>query len=446
MRRTEALGDRGPLDGWRLLVCWAALTGGVLLALALWQGEAYWEYSDGVYSLSARQLLHGQSLYRDFAAAQPPPLYYLAAGALALRDAPASIRVLMALCEAATSLLVLVAVRRLTGSPGTALCAAAVSLVTPWALREHAQLLPETVAAPLVMGAAVAAGRRTSSALAGVLGALAMAFKLAFVVPALAVVVAARGVRRAGAGFLSAGAILVLAFVGLFGEPLWTQVVRAQAQAGRASVDHVVGLWTQGGWNLLPLLSLAALAWPRRRMIGDRDLARGLLAAAIGSLALLATLVKHGSYLTVAVVAEPPLLCLAATAIVTLLRERVAADTLVRCVRAAELVAMIAVAVGVAQVMSLLLAPANPTLFTRPLAHSGPARPLSDGGVRTAAAAIRRCPVATAYGGAPYLAFVAGRGIAGSQPDQFIIEAAPVLARFRAAVRATPAICPRARG
>ena len=247
------------MRGARLFVCWFALAAAVLVALAWWQGQAYWEYSDGVYSLSARQLLDGQSLYGDFAAAQPPPLYYLAAAALAVSDSPASIRVLMALCEAAVSLLVLVAVRRLTRSSAVALCAAAVCFVTPWALREHAQLLPETLAAPLVMAAALAAGRRATSVLAGALGALAAAFKLAFVIPALAIVLLAKDVRRAGAGFAVAGLGVVVVFGLLFGEPLWTNVVRAQAQTGRASLEYVVGLWSQAGWNLLPLVVLAAL-------------------------------------------------------------------------------------------------------------------------------------------------------------------------------------------
>ena len=71
----------------------------------------------------------------------------------------------MALCEAATSLLVLA--RR---PPPDALGAAPRSplpwpaWLTPWALREHAQLLPETVAAPLLLGAALAAGRGGAAA------------------------------------------------------------------------------------------------------------------------------------------------------------------------------------------------------------------------------------------------------------------------------------------
>src|SRR3954447_10728421 len=99
--------------GGRLLAAWCVLAAAVLLALAAWQGQSYWEYSDGVYALSARQLLDGRALYEDFAAAQPPPLYLLGAAALAISDAPGAIRALMTLCEAATSLLVLLAVHRL---------------------------------------------------------------------------------------------------------------------------------------------------------------------------------------------------------------------------------------------------------------------------------------------------------------------------------------------
>ncbi len=421
------------MRGARLFVCWFGLAAAALIALAWWQGQAYWEYSDGVYSLSARQLLDGQSLYGDFAAAQPPPLYYLAAAALSVSDSPASIRVLTALCEAAVSLLVLVAVRRLTRSSAVALCAAAVSFVTPWALREHAQLLPETLAAPLVMAAALAADRRATSVLAGALGALAAAFKLAFIIPALAIVLLAKDVRRAGAGFAVAALGLVVVFGLLFGEPLWTNVVRAQTQTGRASFEHVAGLWSQAGWNLLPLVVLAALGWSRRSASADPDLARSLLAASLGSLLLLATLVKHGSYLTVVVVAEPPLLCLAACAVAATLCERSRARTVV--VAAALMLA-------VAQVASLVAAPANPSLFTRPLAASGPARAMTSAEVAAAAAELRRCPDDSAYDGAPYLAFVADRDIAGSQPDQFIVSAAPILAEFRRAVDAERSICP----
>ena len=423
----------------RLLVAWLMLAAAALVALALWQGQAYWEYSDGVYSLSARQLLEGQALYRDFAAAQPPPLYLIGAAALALSDSPPAIRVLMALCEAATSLLVLVAVWRLTRRPAAALCAALACLVTPWALREHAQLLPETVAAPLIMGAALAAagGTRGGAIATGVIGAVAVSFKVAFLLPALAIVLATRRRGRALSAFAATGAVLGLTFLLAFGEPLWESVVAGQAQTGRATLDYVAGLWAQAGWNVAPLLLLAVLAWPRRAALADPDLARSLVAAAVGSLLLLATLLKHGSWLTVVVVAEPPLLCLAACGVAALLGERG------RCWRMRALAAAAAVALLAAQAGSLLLAPDDPAVFTRPFAASAPARGLSDAQVQRKVAEIRRrCrPGSRYHGGPPYLAFVAGRPISGHQPDQFMIENAENLARFRRAVRDDPAIC-----
>ena len=427
----------------RVLLAWAGLAAITLVALAAWQGQSYWEYSDGVYSLSARRLLDGHALYEDFAAAQPPPLYLLGAAALAISDTPGAIRALMALCEAATSLLVLLAVYRLTRSRGAALAAAVACLLTPWALREHAQLLPETVAAPLLLGAALAAaaaaGRRGGAIAAGVLGAIAVAFKLAFVLPALVIVLVANPRRRALAAFAGTGLLLGLACLLAFGaSPLWENVVDGQARTGRASAHYVAGLWAQAGWNLAALLLLAGLAWHRRAALADLPLAHALAAAALGSLLLLATLFKHGSYLTVLVVAEPPLLCLAAAGLTLAWRARkqphAARPALALGVAAALVVAT-------AQTASLLLSPSDPSVFTRPFAASGPARVLSDEQVRRSAAQIRRCPPGSAYPGPPYLAFVAGRPPAGGQPDQFMIANAPNLARFRRAAGEDPSIC-----
>jgi hypothetical protein len=100
-----------------------------------------------------------------------------------------------------------------------------------------------------------------------------------------------------------------------------------------------------------------------------------------------------------------------------------------------------AVGLLAAQAGSLLLAPDDPAVFTRPFVASGPARGLSDAEVRRAVAAIRRCPAGSTYSGPPYLAFVAGRAIAGAQPDPFMIENAANLARFRRAVQADRAVC-----
>jgi hypothetical protein len=209
--------------------------------------------------------------------------------------------------------------------------------------------------------------------------------------------------------------------------------VRAQRETGLAGLHYVAGLWAQAGWNLLPLVACALLAWPGRRKSADPALLRTLAAAAIGALLLLATLLKHGSYLTVVVVAEPPLLCLAAAGVVVAVRTRAVSSLAV---------AAAATVLAAAQVASLLAAPANPRLFTRPLARSGPGWTMSPDRVGREAAAMRACRAAVATSGPPYLAFVARRRIAGNQPDRFIVENAPGLARFRTAADRDVPRCP----
>lgn len=420
-----------------LVGSWLLLGFGLLAGLAVWQGQGYWEYSDGVYSLSARQLLGGQSLYDDFAAAQPPSLYYLAAAALALSDSLAAIRIEMAAFRLATSLLVLVAVWRLTRRRDAALGASLVAFVTPWALREHAQLVPETVAAPLLMAAALTASRRASASLAGVLGAVAATFKVAFLLPAVVIVLFGRDVRRGMTWLTGTSLAFAIAFALVFGAPLWTNVVEAQVETGRASWRSVGGLWAQGGWNALPLLVFAAIALKQRGRLHDPDLVRTLVAASAGALLLFASLLKDGSYLTVMVVLEPALLVLAAGGVVVALSPP--ADSRQRRLRIATV--GVTGALLMAQSLSLLLSPDDPRLFTRPFAQSGPARSLSSDEVEAAAAAIRRCPDEALYSGPPFLAFVAAHRIAGSQPDRFIIHEASALSGFRRAADTASPLC-----
>ncbi|HKG03698.1 MAG TPA: hypothetical protein VKB03_10975 [Conexibacter sp.] len=419
------------------LVAWACLAIALLVLLRVWQGDAYWEYSDGVYALTGRLVLHGSDLYREVAAAQPPPIYYAGAGILAFGDSVAMLRAGLSVVALVTSLLVLLCVWRLTASRPAAVIAGLLALVTPWALREHAQLVPETFAAPLVLGAALAGSRSGRGAtLAGALAALAVAFKLAFVLPALAVLLAARHRGRALLAAAVAGVVLAAGFLLAFGGPLFDGAVRAQRQTGTSGLHYVAGLWAQAGWNLVPLLACAALAWPVWRSATSeavRVLLRTLAAAAFGSLLLLLTLFKHGSYLTVVLVAEPPLLCLAAAGVVTALRE----GAIGRLTLAGAATVLAAIEVG-----SLFASPADPSLFARPLAASGPSWTLSPAQVRQEVAVRRACPSGVASSGPPYLAFAAGRRIAGDQPDQFIVANAAILARFRRAAELDQPRCP----
>ncbi len=418
-------------------VVWACAAIVLLVLLRLWQGDAYWEYSDGVYALTGRLVLHGSALYRDVAAAQPPPVYFVGAGILAFGDSVAVLRAGLSVMALVTSLLVLLCVWRLTRSRPAAVVAGLLALVTPWALREHAQLVPEPFAAPLLLGAALAGSRSARGAtVAGALAVLAVAFKLAFVVPALAVLLAARQRGRALLAAGLVGLVLAVGFLLVFGTPLLDGAVRAQRQTGTAGLHYVGGLWAQAGWNLLPLLACAALAWPLWRSPthdGERPLLRTLAAAAAGSLLLLLTLFKHGSYLTVVLVAEPPLLCLAAAGIVAAVRAHAAG----RLALAGAAVVLAALEVG-----SLLVSPRDPSLFTRPLAASGPAWTWSSAQVRRQVSLLQACPPGVAANGPPYLAFAAGHRIAGDQPDQFIVANAAILARFRRTAERDQPRCP----
>src|SRR3979411_120604 len=145
--------------GWRAGAVF--LLGGVALPVGLrvWQGDAYWSYSDGVYALSARLVLHGHDLYRDIAAAQPPPVFYAGALLLAVHDSVDALRVGLSALDLATAALVLAATWRLTAGRGVCVWAGLLALVPPLALHDPALLTPETLAAPLLMGAALLGSR-----------------------------------------------------------------------------------------------------------------------------------------------------------------------------------------------------------------------------------------------------------------------------------------------
>src|SRR5436305_515520 len=201
--------------GWRAVAVF--LLGGVALLVALraWQGDAYWSYSDGVYALTARLVLHGHALYRDVAAAQPPPVFYAGTLLLAVADSLDALRVGLSVVNLVTAALVLAATWRLTARRVPAVVAGLLALVTPLALHDHALLTPETLAAPLVLGAALLGARPgRAAALGGVLGALAAACKLAYALPAIGLVVAVRRRGYLGRARVALGAAAATALLG----------------------------------------------------------------------------------------------------------------------------------------------------------------------------------------------------------------------------------------
>jgi hypothetical protein len=429
-----------------------ALAGGIveMVLLALWQRNGYWDVSDGVYAASAREVLHGARLYHAVAGAQPPPVYLVGALLLALHDGLSALRAGLALCDLAAATLVAVAVWRLTGERWLAILAGLAAPLLPISLHEHAQLTPETLAAPLVLLGALCCSRRERSALGGAALAVAAACKLAFLFPAVAVVLVAASRRRAVAGLLGTGAVLAVAALAVFGSAVWTEAVRAQFEVGDASLHYVGGLLAQGLWNELPLILGAAVVVRAARAalvrrgpdratlslpdgLADRALLRTVTAAALAGLLLALSLFKHGSYINVFVVAEPPLLVLASVGALLAWRSTR---------RYARLAVGLVGALLALQSASLLISPTHAVLARRPFAHSGLQETLAPAGVARAVALARRCPPAVAYSGAPYFAFLADRRMPGNQPDQFMLRYASADAVFARRAGADQPRCP----
>jgi hypothetical protein len=415
-----------------------ALAGGVLeLALLLaWQRNAYWSFSDGVYALTAREFLHGLAPYRDVATAQPPPVFLVGALLLAVSDTVTALDVGLGLVNLATAALVVACVWRLDGRVWLALLAGALAPLLPISLASHAQLVPETLAAPLILAGAFLCARSERQWLGAIVLALAAWSKFAFLIPALAVAALAPGRWRTVAWTVAAFVALFAISLAVFGTGVWDQTVLAQLKLGRATVHYAGGLLAQAAWNELPLLAGAALfiaiAWRERGTLRDRRLAATVTGAAGGGLLLALTVFKRGSYINVMTVAEPPLLVLAVCG---------AAWSWQRW-RQARAVTVAATALLAAQIASLLINPPDPWVAVRPLAQSGLTWSAGPGQVNAEVTAARRCPPQLAYSGSPYIAFLASRRMPGQQPDVFMLANSREDATFaRRAARDRPR-CP----
>lgn len=425
-------------DGSTHLIVVVALLVGVAEfgLLALWQRNGYWDYSDGVYAQSAREFLDGLVPYRDFATAQPPVLYLAGVVLLAIHDGLASVRAGMALAEFVTSVLVAVCVWRLTGIRVAAIAAGLLSPLLPIALHEHAQLMPETLAAPLLTGGAMLCARTGRAAWGGLVLAVAVACKLAFALPALAIAGICRQRRQAVTVLILAGVVLGLASIVVFGTGVWREVVRAQLQVGQRTLHDAGGLIAQAAWNEFPLVVPAAaavwLVWSGREQPLEPALFRTLMAGAVAGLLLVLTVFKRGSYINVLVVAEPPLLALAAAGVAW-------------SVRWSPIAALPAALLGVllvGQIISLLAEPAHPAIAKRPGARSGLAYNVGPDTVNRIVETARGCPAGRAYSGDPYYAFLAHRRMPGNQPDPFMLGYAAIDAGFARQAAGDQPRCP----
>ncbi len=408
--------------------------------LALWQRNGYWEVSDGVYAATARAWLHGHVPYRDVAAAQPPLVYVTGVVLLALHDGLSSVRAGMAALDLVTASLSGLCVWRLTARrDATAVTVLGLPLLAI-GLHEHAQLMPETIAAPLLMSGVLLCSRTRRSTPGGVVLALAVTCKLAFALPAVAIVMAARRRTQAAAGLIVGLAAVTLATGLAFGVSPWREVVQAQLQVGTSGGRSVAGLLAQVVWNEFPLVvGATAAVWlwigsnrTPRQGGPSSPLLRTLVAAAAAGALLALTVLKRGSYINVLVVAEPALLVLAVCGAVWGLERR----------RGWRLATAGLTTVLLLQSLSLLLSPGDPWAAVRPGARSGLSWTAGPGAVDAALLVARRCPARLAYGGSSYLAFLSGRRMPGQQPDLFILATARIDAPFAARAARDQPRCP----
>ena len=415
----------------------AATALALVLALGLEavRGHADWGPSEGVYVLTSRLLLHGGDLYGELVGSQPPWTYLFGAAALALHDSLDAMRLACGLLQVLAGVLAAEAVWRLTGERRAAIAAAGIVVVTPWAVHEHGLLLPEQLGVPLLVGAALLASRPATARGAGVLAGVAVFVKLPFVLP-MALVLAASPARGAAIrSAVAAVAAQAVAFTALFGTGLWTQIVVAQSQAAGGGLEFQIGAWVQAGWNLAPLLLFAAAAIRWRDRAPEPALVRTFAAAAVGALALTATIVKPGTGLNVVVPSEPLLVVLAAAGVVWLLGTPLRSRA-----------ALVAGALGLlllAESASLLLDPENPRPFHRP-ASSSPGWKVSHSRaeMQRLVAAAERCPPDQAYTGPALVAFLADRRVPADQPDYFIVSRAATHAAALARRQADLPGCP----
>ena len=409
-----------------------------LALLIAWQRNGYWGFSGGVYADSSRELLHGLTPYRDFAAAQPPPVFLVGALLLAISDGPGALHVGLGLTDAATAGLVAYCVWRLERRAWLAIVAGLVAPLLPITLNSHAQLIPETLAAPLILAGAIGCASERHEGLGAALLAVAAWCKVAFLIPALAVAIAAPRARRTVGIVLGGFLLLYATSIAVFGTDVWRQTVVAQVQVGSAGLHYGGGLIAQIVWNELPLLFGAALLAEsvrsqRRTGTGNADrLIVTLAGAAAGGLLLALTVFKVGSYLNVMVVAEPPLLVLAVSGVARSWQTLTKLRPLI----------VVAGALLAGQSISLLVSPGNPGLAVRPFAGSGLAWTASPASVGRAVAVARRCPAAVAYSGTPYIAFLARRRMPGNQPDLFMLANAREDANFAVQANHDEPRCP----
>jgi len=435
----EATGVAPPPSGgaWDVPL-WGGVAVGLVLAIAmtLLRGDAMWSSSEGVYALTARQLLDGDDLYSRLVAAQPPVALYAGVVPLLISDTLDAIHVAMALLQLAGGALAAVAVRRLTGSSVAVAITPVAAVLLPWAVNQHGVYTPELVGLPLLMGAGVLAARERGAPWAGILLALAVFTKLPFVVPAVLVAVFAADRRRTITWLAGALVVQAVAYTLLFGTAIWEQTILAQRDSGFDPLGSIPGVAAQTVWNLLGLLvGCALLAYHRASWPADRRQLVVSAALAAGTAVTWISTTKDGTSLNVTVPIELALVPVAVAGFVVAWRAvGPASSTGARM--AGRWALPVVAALALAQSVAVLVPPHDAFPWVRPGSPPTFGESASKELVRQKVEAARTCADGVPYGGLAYYAFLADRRMPDRQPDTFLTKHSdrlqPVLARMLA--------------
>jgi hypothetical protein len=423
--------------------------------------HTYWDYSEGVYALTAHQMLHGGDLYGQIVGAQPPGVFLAGVALLAVHSSVEWLRFGVGCLQLAAGLVAARIVFAVTGNRIATALTPAGMLLTPWAVHEHGALTPELVALPVMMSAALLASYPRRGAWVGVLCGVLVLIKLPLAIPAVVLVLMSADVRRAApAAALTVGGGLAVTWLAS-GAGFWRDVVVAQLHSGSRSLGELDGFWAQAGWNVVGLLVAAGVAVWLRAQARDRRLLNISIGLAIANLITFLSNFKLGTGLNITVPVEASLVPLAAIGTTFAFRAAAAARPRRPATCAAGACAAGAWAAGacaagawaaracaagtaftLAQSISLIASPHHPVPFLR--AFSAPAWEitLTASQFDQAVANARACPPGQAYGGPPLIALAAGRMLPAGQPDQFLTSHSSTLASVNAQIMAVRAVCP----
>jgi hypothetical protein len=430
----------------------AGLAGGVaaLVAIHLLLFNTYWNYSEGVYALTAHLMLHGGDLYARIVGAQPPGVFLVGVVLLAIHNSLEWLRFAVGCLQLGAGLIAAQIVYRVTGSAVASVLTPAAMLLTPWAVHEHGALTPEIVVLPVMLGAALLSADRRYAALTGVLCGVLPLVKFPFAIPAVVLVALSADVRRTATWAI---ATLIAGFAAVTlaaGSEFWRDTLIAQLHTGARSIGALKGFWAQAVWNVLGLLFCSVVALRLRAAAVDKPLLRTTTALAVANLVTFLTNFKQGTGLNVTVTVEASLVPLAACG--TVFAVRASANRAGRAGRAGRAdrasgsrwlaaACSLAVVFTLAQSISLIASPNNPVPFLR--AGSRPAWEILMTGpqLRAAVKAARSCPPGAPYGGPPLIALMAGRSLPDDQPDQFLPAHSSTLSAIQAKIAAVHGVC-----